>query len=275
MKYIVVNLRGNAEAHKCPAVIEEINGGDIEISINITNPDFEELNKLHSSIHYNGDDATIFINHDYSECELSTWNNVNIICSEIDEVFRGLYFNDAICTWSVNHIVDGNHHRAVCNVYGFMDTANSDMIATISKYLKPRIVTVDDELVISIATGINITFPSGGSIHKVETIEHYLNQLKPLTEPCTWKRDEDRKIRTLANRLSGLLRDADPMKASDHYYSVDHVIWMLNEIRYSTTMTHTDKHRWIGWIQCLLDTVYGLTNVDYERNATRVIIKGS
>lgn len=88
-------------------------------------------------------------------------------------------------------------------------------------------------------------------------------------------RSEERKIKTMCNHLSGLLRYADRTKAKKKTHSVDHLILMLNEVRYNDKQSVTCKHRWIGWVQSILDAVYDVTDVDREREFSRNVLQGS
>lgn len=52
-----------------------------------------------------------------------------------------------------------------------------------------------------------------------------------------------------------------------------HLVWMLIEIKNSTTMSETKKHRWLGYVQgCMV--FKGLITVDNERELTRGIFNG-
>lgn len=299
MKHFVVNLYGFADPSPRAEEIAAIAGPYLSIGIDINTPDFnviEEIDKPRLD-----DDIIVYVNHDYADGSLLVWDNVRTVLKRLEYVLHTMVDEGRIQTYEIKHVVDGQvaklvrSYKATIIDAGDYSTAiqvenimrpqegaptvysiiQDTLANAIAPYTKPRFMVFDGVTGLEMIDDIAIRFASGGEINKVSTIQHYLNQLAPLAEPCTWKRDEDRKLRTLANRLSGLLRNADPMKASCHYYSVTHVVWMLNEIRYNETMTHNDKHRWIGWIQCLLDVVYDLTNVDNERNSTRAIIKGS
>lgn len=299
MKHFVVNLYGFADPSPRAEEIAAIAGPYLSIGIDINAPDFnviEEIDKPRLD-----DDIIVYVNHDYADGSLLVWDNVRTVLKRLEYILHTMVDEGRIQTYEIKHVVDGQVAKLVRSykatiidagaysaaiqvenimrpqegaptVYGIIQDTLANAIAP---YTKPQFIVFDGVTGLEMIDDIAIRFASGGEINNASTIQHYLDQLVPLTEPCTWVPDEARKLRTLANRLSSMLRDADPMKASGHCYSVDHVVWMLNKIRYSETMTHNEKHQWIGWIQCLLEVVYGLTDTDNYRHLTRVVIKGS
>ncbi len=88
-------------------------------------------------------------------------------------------------------------------------------------------------------------------------------------------RDESRKVRTLCNRYSGMMNLIHDERVDDPDYKREHLMWMLDRIRYDETQSLTSKHRWLGWIQCVLTGVHKVTSVQAERDFTRNILQGS
>lgn len=64
-----------------------------------------------------------------------------------------------------------------------------------------------------------------------------------------------------------------PIKTHGEYTDINHLLWMLTEVRENNEQTITKKHRWIGFVQSQL-VAYGFTTVVRERNATRWILDG-
>ena len=60
---------------------------------------------------------------------------------------------------------------------------------------------------------------------------------------------------------------------SEHPMSAPHLLWMLNEIETSDTMSTTKKHRWLGYVQGVM-TALGWITVQEERDFTRNIFNG-
>ena len=52
-----------------------------------------------------------------------------------------------------------------------------------------------------------------------------------------------------------------------------HLIWMLQQIKDNTEMSQTKRHRWLGYIQCVL-VMKGVFSVEEEREYTRPIFNG-
>ena len=52
-----------------------------------------------------------------------------------------------------------------------------------------------------------------------------------------------------------------------------HLVWMLNEIKNSTTQSETKKHRWLGYVQGIM-VAKGYLSVDSERDLTRNVFNG-
>ena len=60
------------------------------------------------------------------------------------------------------------------------------------------------------------------------------------------------------------------------YAELEHLLWMISEIEdVSNHMSLTKRHRWLGYVQTVLIFVYGYSDVETERYATRDILKGS
>lgn len=55
--------------------------------------------------------------------------------------------------------------------------------------------------------------------------------------------------------------------------NMNHIMWMLYQIINDSSMSHTKRHRWLGFIQGVL-VMNGLLNVETERNNTREIFNG-
>ncbi len=55
--------------------------------------------------------------------------------------------------------------------------------------------------------------------------------------------------------------------------SAPHLLWMLNEVETSMTMSVTKKHRWLGFIQGIM-TAQGWITGQEERDLTRDIFNG-
>ena len=66
---------------------------------------------------------------------------------------------------------------------------------------------------------------------------------------------------------------AEPHCQPDYPTSAPHLLWMLNELQTSSTMSLTKKHRWLGYIQGILVS-NGWITVQEERDLTRDIFNG-
>lgn len=60
---------------------------------------------------------------------------------------------------------------------------------------------------------------------------------------------------------------------STKYVQIDHLIWMLNEIQSSESMSFSKKHRWLGYVQGIM-IANDIMSVDEERNFTRGLFLG-
>lgn len=62
-------------------------------------------------------------------------------------------------------------------------------------------------------------------------------------------------------------------KEEKDYISIGHLRWMLEQIKKPNVMSDTKKHRWLGYIQGVMVSMYGL-DVSQERNRTRPWFNG-
>lgn len=60
---------------------------------------------------------------------------------------------------------------------------------------------------------------------------------------------------------------------TDPYQKLSHLKWMLDEIVGNDAQSITKKHRWLGFVQCVL-IAKKLTTVDRERDFTRDLFNG-
>lgn len=66
--------------------------------------------------------------------------------------------------------------------------------------------------------------------------------------------------------------DIKPVQVPTDPLQLDHLYWMLEELGHDD-MSETKKHRWLGYVQGVM-TVFGMIDVQEERNYTREIFRG-
>lgn len=127
----------------------------------------------------------------------------------------------------------------------------SDLVLTLRKLLKS---------VCDVALDPAVSKPASDLLEKGASLQGSANKVAP-------------ELLKIVDRYQKMLikEGAVSMEQPESQGSLDHLLWMLDQILINETQTRTKKHRWIGFVQSqLIDRQ--ITTVEVEREFTRPIL---